>query len=316
MAVGTGVDASMAVLTSTMNAFVQKNIAPTVYDQILKHNPVLYRFWKKGPVLDGGAALTWPALTSAKTKGGWYVGAAGLPHGVEDTIQPAEVNWKHIAEDVTVPRTDLLKARTPYAKVDLLKTKFDEALLNCRARISSAMYATAAEGNSLDHLFQAIDDGTDFSTYAGIAHSNAFWKPGITGNGRYAPAGAVTTLLQLEQNVYGVACDGDEQPSLMVTTQLGYDFIWGQMQALQRYTKDEEMTKAGFEALKFNRAVLVVDRNTVAQSLLAINENWVDLVSHEEENFVVDPILPGTPSERSINTKVCWSGNLRVKIIR
>lgn len=317
MAAGTGVDATMAVLASTLNSFVQKNIAPTVYDQVLKHNPVLYRFWRKGPVLDGGAALTWPALTSTKTKGGWYVGAANLPHGVEDTIQPAEVLWRHVAEDVTIPRTDLLKARTPYAKVDLVKTKFDEAILNERSRISAALYATASEGNSLDHLFQAIDDGNDYPTYAGIAHSNAFWKPGIAGDGRYNLASSpFTTLTQIEQHVYGVACDGDEQPTLMVTTQLGWDFIWGQMQALQRYTRDDEMTKAGFEALKFNRAVLVVDRNTVANSLLAINENWVDLVSHEEENFAVDPILPGTPSERSINTKIVWTGNLRCKIIR
>src|SRR5262249_51718345 len=153
-------------------------------------------------------------------------------------------------------------------------------LLNLRGRISAACYATAAEGNSLDHLFQAIDEGTDFTTYAGIAHSNTFWKPGIAADGVWRPAGAATTLLQIETNVYGKAGDGDEQPSLMITTQAGYDFVWGQMQALQRLVRDDEMTKAGFEAFKFNRAVLVVDRNTTSQSILAINENWVDLVSH------------------------------------
>jgi len=317
MAAGTGVDSTMAVLASTLNSFVQKNIAPLVFDNVLKHNPVLYRFWRKGPVLDGGAALTWPALTQTKRNGGWYIGAANLPHGVEDTIQPAEVLWRHVAEDITIPRTDMLKARTPYAKVDLVKTKFDEAILNLRARISAALYATATEGNSLDHLFQAVDEGTDFSTYAGIAHSNTFWKCGIAGDGRYAKASTpVTTLTELEINVYGKACDGDEQPTLGITTQPGWDFIWGQMQALQRFVRDDEMTKAGFEALKFNRAVLVVDRNTVANTLLFINENWIDLVSHEEENFAVDPILPGTPSERSINTKTVWSGNLRTKIVR
>ena len=35
-------------------------------------------------------------------------------------MAPAEVLWRHVAEDVTIPRTDLLKARTPYAKVDLV----------------------------------------------------------------------------------------------------------------------------------------------------------------------------------------------------
>jgi hypothetical protein len=322
MAAGTGVDSTMAVLASTLNAFVQKNIAPTVFDEVLKHNPVLYRFWRKGPTLDGGAALTWPILTASKVKGGWYTGAQQLPHGVEDTMAPAEVLWRHVAEDVTLPRTDLLKARTPYAKVDLVKTKFDEALLNVRARISQALYATAAEGNSLDHLFQAVDDATNYATYAGVSHSLAYWKPGINGDGLMngpanGGAAALTTLAQVE-TLYGKACDGDEQPTLLITTQGGFDFIWGQMQALQRFTRDEEMTKAGFEALKFNRAVVVVDRNVPTGNghILLLNEKWVDLVSHEEENFAIDPVLPGTPSERSINTKVAWSGNVRCKIIR
>src|SRR6201993_5335708 len=189
MAVGTGVDSTMATLVSTFNSFVIKDIEGVVYDQVLKHNPTLYRFWRKGPKKDGGAALLWPVMTSAKQHGGFYTGAAQLPHGVEDTAQPAEVLWRHAAEDVTVPKTDLIKARSTYAKVELLKFKFDEAILNLRARISTALFNTDASNVGLDHLFMAVDDGNDFSTYAGIAHSNSFWKPGIAGDGRNNVAG-------------------------------------------------------------------------------------------------------------------------------
>lgn len=335
MPVGTGVDATMAVLSSTLNAFVQKYIEPTIFDQVLKHTPVLYRFWRKGPVIDGGAALTWPILKAKKTTGGWYSGAQQLPHGVADTIEPAEVNWRHIAEDVSIPRTDLLKARTPYAKVDLIKTKFDEAILLLRQRISAGLFHNIDPASKtptslgIDHLFMAIDaggatvngtvniDGTaipvqvaGFASYAGIAHTNTYWQGNVTNQG-----GAVTALSQL-QSLYGKASDGDEQPTLCVTTQAGFDFIWSQVQAQQRFVRDEEMTKAGFEAFKFNRAVVVVDRLLPDNTLLFLNEAWVDLVSHEEENFAVDPILPGTPSERTINTKIVWSGNLRSKILR
>jgi hypothetical protein len=324
MAQGTGVDATMAVLASTLNAFVQKDIAPTVYDEVLKHNPVLYRFYRKGKKIDGGASLIWPILKQAKTFGGFYTGAMGLPHGVEDTGAPAEVLWRHAAEDVTIPRTDMLKARTPYAKVDLVKFKFDEAILNLRARISSGSYNTDPSGLGLDHLLQAIDDGTDFSTYAGIAHSNAFWKPGVGGLGRVSKASTPVTSLTEIESIYSEASDGDEQPTLLVMTPKAEQFIWGQLQALQRFTRDDEMTKAGFENFKFNRAVCVTDRNLVGATsfvanmggIILINENWVDLVSHEEEDFAIDPIIPGTPQERTISTKLVWSGNWRVKVIR
>jgi hypothetical protein len=324
MAQGTGVDATMAVLASTLNAFVQKDIAPTVYDEVLKHNPVLYRFYRKKKVVDGGASLIWPILKQAKTYGGFYAGAAQLPHGVEDTGAPAEVLWRHAAEDVTIPRTDMLKARSPYAKVDLVKFKFDEAIMNLRSRISVGSYNTDASGVGLDHLLQAVDDGTDFSTYAGIAHSNAFWKCGVTGAGRVSKASAAVTSLTEIESIYSECSDGDEQPTLVIMTPKAEQFIWGQLQALQRFTRDDEMTKAGFENFKFNRAVCVTDRNLIGATsftpamggILLLNENWIDFVSHEEEDFAIDPIIPGTPSERSINTKVVWSGNWRVKIIR
>lgn len=313
---GTGLDSTMAVLVSTLNSFVQKDIEPRVYDQVLKHNPVLYRFHRKGKVKSGGASLMWPVKTGSKVHGGSYSGADPLQHGVEDTAQPAEVNWKHYYEDVTIPKTDLLKASGIYAKVDLMKFKFDEAILELRGRVSKDMYSRVSDPTkSLDNLFEAVDDATVTATYAAIAHSNSYWKPGIAGDGQTAAGGAVTSLTTLETS-YSQATDGDEQPTLIIATPGGYNFIWGQLAALQRFQRDEEMTKAGFEAFKFNRAVVVVDRNTVAQSMLFLNEAWIDLVSHEDEDWGVDDILPGTPSERSINTKIVWTGNLRVKSIR
>ena len=319
------VDNALVVLANTVNAIVSRDIEPTVFDQVLKHNPFLYRFWRKGPKKQGGSVLTWPVLTAAKTNGAFYTGSGTLPHGSEDTIQSAQVEWRHAAEDVTVPRTDLLRAQGPLAKVDLLKTKFDEAILNLRARLASASYTrpTLPSGGNdtlaLDNLFEAIDDGTTSgtvaATYAGISHTNAYWKPGVTGLGMVNIGGAVSALGTL-QTQYSEASDGDEQPTVTATTAKGFDFYWGQMQALQRYTTDEEMTKAGFENLKHNRAVVIVDRNMPAGCMLWINEAWVDLVSHEDENFVIDPIIPGTQDQRVLNTKIAWSGNWRVKIPR
>jgi hypothetical protein len=313
VAVGTAVDSTMVSLVSTLNSWLQKNIEPNVYDQIFKHNAVLYRFYKKGKVMDGGAALTWPVLRTKKQYGGFYTGAQQLAHGQEDTVEPAEVVWRHLYEDITIPRTDIIKSTSKYAAVNLVRFKFDEALINCRDRLADSLFTTTTLG--LDHLRMAIDDGTDFTSYAGIAHSNAFWKPGINGDGRYNVGGPAT--LSDIQSGYSRATDGDEQPSLIIATQKGNDFLWGQLQALQRYAADDEMVRAGFtEAFKFNRSTVVVDRRLPANEMIFVNERWLDLITHEKEDFIIDPIIPGTPSERSLNTKLAWTGNLRVKSIR
>lgn len=313
MPIGLAVDSSMVSLVNTLNSFLHKYVEPSVYEQIFKHNPVLYRIYKRGKVIDGGASLLWPVLRTKKVYGGWYTGAQQLAHGTEDTTEPAEVNWRHLYEDITIPRTDIIKATSKYAAVNLVKFKFDEALLNMRDRLSEALYTTATLG--LDHIRMAVDDGTDFTTYAGIAHSNSWWKPGIDGNGRFNVGGAAT--LADINTCYTRAVDGDEQPTLIIATQKGQDFLWGQLQALQRYEKDEGMVQAGFEeSFRFNRAVVVVDRRVPANEMIFLNERWFDLVTHEAEDFICDPIIPGTPSERTLNTKLAWTGQLRFLVIR
>jgi hypothetical protein len=318
VAVGNAVDSTMVQLVNTINSISQKYIEPTIYDQVLKRSPLLYRFWRKGPKIDGRPAIQWPCITGTKQNGGTYTGAGQLAHGVEDLIQPAEVLWRHYYEDVTIPKTDILKCGGADGIADLVKVSFDNAIINLRKRIGQDMYAAISPGGlGLDHLGMAIDDGSNFASYAGISHTATnsdgtfFWKPGLDGDG-YAAIGGNATFNML-QDYYSRASDGDLEPTLMMVTRAGRNFVWSQMQALQQYIHDEEMTKAGFEALQFNRAVVMVDRYMPANTVFFLNEEMVDLVTLRGDNFVIDPIISGTPSERSINTKICYSGNLRLR---
>jgi len=326
MATGTGVNPAVAVLASTLNSIVLKHIEPTVFAQVMKATPVFYRFWKKGQVVDGGASLMWPVLTSEKQYGGWYVGAKQMMRGPEDIIQPAEVEWKHAYEDVTIPYTDVLRATSAHSVVNLVKTLFDAAIMNLRGRISRALLnkVTTNETPSLalDHFFMAIDEGgsginnadgikvAGFDSYAGISHDKPYWK------GQVLDKNSSSATLSDLQTLYGQCSDGNEMPTLGIFNQSGFNFLWNSLQAQQRWMSDDEMAKAGFRAIMFNNASIVVDNNMPAGCGLFINENWVDLVSHTGDNFVIDPITFSSPTERTMNTKICWTGNLRVKILR
>lgn len=330
MATGTGINPSVAVLASTLNSIVLKHIEPTVFDQVMKATPVFYRFWKKGQVIAGGASLMWPVMTSAKQYGGWYVGAQQMMRGPEDIIQPAEVEWKHVYEDITIPYTDVLRASSSHAVVNLVRTLFDAGIMNLRGRISRALFnkTTASEtpNLALDHFFKAVDAGgtainsrdgyqvAGFSDYAGISHSYVYWQGQVLD--KYSSGSETAVTLGELQTLYGQCSDGNEMPTLGIFTQAGFNFLWSSLQAQQRWMGDDEMARAGFMALKFNNASIVVDNNMPAGCGLFINENWVDLVSHAGDNFVIDPITFSSPTERTMNTKICWSGNLRVKILK
>lgn len=321
MPVGNAVDNTMVQLVNTINSISQKYIEPTIYDQVLRRSPLLWRFWRKGPKLDGRPALEWPCLTGSKQNGGTYTGAAQLAHGVEDLVQPAEVLWRHYYEDVTIPKTDVLKCGGADGISDLVQTTFDIAIVNLRSRMAADMYqAVSTGGVGIDHLGMAIDSGANFASYAGISHTatnNAgtqFWQPGMTGAG-YVNLGGNATFANLE-TYYNECTDGDLEPTLIMVTPTGRQFFWSQMFAMQLFVRNEEVTKAGFEGLQFNRAVVMQDRNVPAHMVFFLNEEFLDLVTLKGDNFVIDPIISGTPSERSINTKICWSGNLRLRTPR
>ena len=311
MATGNAVDSTMVTIVNTINSIAQKDIKPMVYDQVLKANPVLYRFWKKGPRISGGPALIWPVMRDAKANAGWYTGAGQLSHGIEDTTQPAEVLWRHCYSDITIPKTDMLKAGSSHAVIDLTKFVIDQAVLSVRQQISQALFNTYPNG--LDGFNVAIIDS---GTYAGISHTatnsagNYFWKPGINQDG-YSGTSVARTLSDII-DFHSRATDGNESPTLGITTQAAFSYLQGQLQAQINYYPDEEMAKVGFEAFKYLNMTVVVDRNTQAGDFYFINENYAELVSLEGDDFVIDPFIPGTSSERTINSKVFWSGNLRV----
>ncbi|MEM2615607.1 MAG: phage major capsid protein [Thermoplasmatales archaeon] len=324
MPIGTGADASMVELVGFFNSAVLKQLEKAVYDQVMKNAAVLYRFWRKGPKIDGGMAMVWPIIITEKRYGTWYFGAQELPHGQEDTMAPAELRWKWIAEDVTIAITDLKMASSPYAQLDIIKTKFDEAVMNLRQRITRGLFNRAysyegSEDKQIDGFMKAIDAGgseityngikvAGWSEYAGVSRSNTYWQSAVVDKN----SGNVS--LADIQNLYGMCSDGNETPTLGIVRQEGFNFLWGQVQALQRYVRDEEMAQIGFETIRFNNAVIIVDNWCPPGTLLFVNERWVDLVTLAGENFNIDPIIYGTPSQRVLTTKVTWAGNLRVKI--
>jgi hypothetical protein len=97
-------------------------------------------------------------------------------------------------------------------------------------------------------------------------------------------------------------------PSLFVSQQNVYDEAYNLFTAFQRI-ESEEMGKLGFKSLMINGKPLVVDSHAPAQSILAINEEYVNLYIHKDHNMRKEHHSSLETSD-SMLTKIFWMGNL------
>src|SRR5713101_1328634 len=188
-----------------------------------------------------------------------------LATDVTDSAQPAELQWRAYQQLCAIPILDAVLNQGPAGVVNLVRVKEEIAFGSLLMKLNRAAQRTSPQNTSIDL------DGVPLAlaasgTYAGITIQNTastgfVWKCG-GGNGPtnaasdtvWQVAGSPVVTLAGMQQEYGRCSFGNEEPTLVVTTQAGWNAYWALRVNNQRFIDDEETTRAGFRNLMFNRA--------------------------------------------------------------
>lgn len=298
-------------LLNTMNAVSQKYFSPILADSVFRPSPTYWRLTRMGKKFDGGAAIVWPVALTEETSGGAYYGTQVLDTTIQDSVQPAELQWKYYYQTIAIPVTDLLMNAGRTQVISLLRTKQEMAMGSLLQKLSRAIYNVTPNNTSLD-LDSLTGAMAASGTYAGITIASP-WRS----NGGAGPTavGGVLTMANL-QTLYGTATFGNEEPDTFVTTQAVWNELWALMQALQRFVKDEETTRAGFKNhLMFNNAVALHDQFVPAQEAYLLTSKYASPVFMERDYFVVEPFVRPT-NQRVIASQVFVALNIRLLTLR
>ena len=309
---GAGLSTPPVSLLNTMNAVSQKYFSPVLADSVFKPSPTYWRLTRMGKKMDGGAAIVWPVATTEETSGGAYYGTQILDTTVQDSIQPAELQWKYYYQTIAIPVTDLLLNAGRTQVISLLRTKQEMAMGSLLQKLSRAIYNVSPNNTSLalDSLPGAMAAS---GTYAGITIASGTWRS----NGGAGPTTVSAALSMTNmQTLYGTAVYGNEEPDTCVTTQAIWNQFWVLCQALQRYQKDEETTRAGFKNhLMFNNAVVLHDQFVPSGEMYFLTSKYAAPVFMERDYFVVEPFVRPT-NQRVIASQVFVALNLRLLTLR
>lgn len=271
----------MALNWSELETTTREMIDKRLVDNVYNSHPALIRLRKKQKAAPGGRKIVQPLMVSQNPNKGSFQRYDKLDIDPYETISAAEFPWARLYVSVVLDEQTIDENSGSEEKViDILETKMEQAELDMADMLHAQLWGdgTGNNGKDLLGLLPMIDDGTTYATYGGIDRStNAFWKAKVK-----TSFGAFT--LRKLQSFYGSVSDGTaDQPDLLLMQQDIYDEIWAALQAQQRFIRsDEDLAKAGFDSILFNKAACVVDNRAPAGEIFALNTKYIHWRPHKD----------------------------------
>lgn len=289
----------MALDYDQISAITHKKFIPKLVDNIFDSNPLLQRMKGKGTKIDGGERIMQPLMYAQTSANGWYSGADTLDTTDNEQMTAAYYQWKQAYANITITRLDELKNSGSAAVLNLVKNKTMIAEKTLADTLGTGVYNDGTTSKAVIGLRAIVDAG---STVGGIAQGSYSWWQA------QEDTTSVVLTMNVMQSLFTSATIGNDGPSVGMTTRSIYDAYYNCLQPQQRFV-DASTAKGGFSSLMFNGIPIISDSHCPTYHLFLLNEKYLDLVVHKDENFRFEPFIK--PKDQNVKTaKIFWAGAL------
>ena len=165
--------------------------------------------------------------------------------------------------------------------------------------MSEAFYNAGTDPKAIVGLRAIVDAG---SSIGGISQTTYSWWR--------AQEDTSTTVVGMSalESLYLLCSEDSEQPTVAYTTKALYGKYYALLQPSQRFV-DEESAKGGFTSLMFNGIPVLACSNAPASHWFFINEDYLHLFVHPEENMRMDDFE--RPRNQNVkSSQIFWAGAL------
>lgn len=297
------------ILTTTLNNYV-----PKLVDNIFSARPLFYALTNGQTMrtVSGGAKIVVPIIYGTNSTAGSYSGTDTILTTAQTGISAAEYNWKQYAATVTINGMEEAKNSGEAQIIDLLEGKIFQTQETIIENMNTMFFADGSGNSTKD--WEGIAGLVDSAgTVGGIDPTdtgNGFWASTETASGG---VGSLTTAMMA--TLYNDVSVGNDQPTIIITSQQGYEKYESLLTSNIRYT-DTDMADAGFQNLMFKGAPITFDAaistGTVAagsQPMYMLNTKYLQLVRHSEVWFKPTPFVRPTNQDAVFSQILCY-GNL------
>jgi hypothetical protein len=267
------------------------NHMPKLIDNVFSARPLVYFLKQAGQIrtISGGAKIVMPLLYGQNSTAASYSAYDPITITPQTGITSAEFSWKQYAATIAISGIEeaqnnseeaiinLLEAKTFQAE-ETITEKFDQMFI--QSNISAGITGNAGK----DWLGLAALVKNTTAVVGGIDPAvDTWWKS-------YVSASATPLTLAAMRTAYNSVSVGNDQPSMILTTQTLFEKYEDQLQPQERFM-DAKTADGGFQNLLFKGAPIVYDNYVAAGDVYFLNTKYLRLVGHSENWFKPTPIV-------------------------
>jgi hypothetical protein len=258
----------------------------------------------------GGEEIIQPLMYAFNDTVGSYSGYDTIDLIPQTGIGNARYEWKQAAGSITISGKEERQNSGEYQIINLLKAKTQQLELSFANWFNEKLFADGSGNDSkdIDGLKHFLtEDGT--GTVGGINASTYTWWKNYYDDGAGSSYNALLTDMR---TMYNTISKGKDFPDIAITGQTVFQAYESLLVATLNYAigiADTKTVDYGFQNLKFKGCMLTWDDDCTADYLYMLNSNYLELVTHKDANFALQPFIkPDNQDAKS--ALMLWQGNL------
>ena len=280
-----------------------KNYIPKLTDNIFSARPLFYALTNGQTIrrISGGANIVVPIIYGTNSTAGSYSGTDTIDITAQTGISAAEYSWGQYAATVTISGIEEAKNNGEAQIIDLLEGKIFQTQESVIENMNTMFWADGLGNGGKDwnglHLIVAKPNTTLGDINPATA-GNSFWS-----STEVNQAGALTTAGMA--SIYNTISVGNDQPTIIITTQALYEKYEALLESQIRYT-DTDVADGGFQNLLFKGAPVTFDNAATAGQMMFLNTKYLQLVAHSDVWFKPTPFVRPTNQDAVFSQLLCY----------
>jgi hypothetical protein len=280
------------IVTTTL-----RNRSGKLADNVTKNNALLNRLKKKGNVktVDGGRTIVQELEYAENGTFKRYSGYEALNISPSDVFTGAEFNYAQAAVAVSISGLEMIQNSGKEAIIDLLESRIKNAEKTLVNNIALDCYSdgSADGGRQIGGLQLLVSKTPATGVVGGIDASTTigtFWRNRAFSSVTNGGAPATSANIQSYMNQMWVQLvRGTDKPDLLVADNNYWRLYLESLQAIQRVQADDTIVDAGFDALKYMSADVVMDGGygggSPVNSMYFLNTDYIYFRPHAQRFF-------------------------------
>ena len=280
-----------------------KNYIPKLTDNIFSARPLFYALTNGQTIrrISGGANIVVPIIYGTNSTAGSYSGTDTIDITAQTGISAAEYSWGQYAATVTISGIEEAKNNGEAQIIDLLEGKIFQTQESVIENMNTMFFADGSGNGGKDwnglHLIVAKPN-TSLGGIDPTDAGNSFWSSTEVNQG-----GALTQAGMA--SIYNTISVGNDQPTIIITTQALYEKYEALLVDQIRYT-DTDMADGGFQNLLFKGAPITFDDAATAGQMMFLNTKYLQLVAHSDVWFKPTPFVRPTNQDAVYSQLLCY----------